>query len=76
MNPKSFENNDSEYLALISERDPKKPYIVIARKWVTPKRVYKGGKGRQQIEFHDGQRMRVLENWPGASQFELYKRVP
>jgi hypothetical protein len=43
--------------------------------WVFPDRVYRGGAGRQSIEFeHDGEK-RQLHNHPGAGSFDLYKRV-
>lgn len=76
MNPNSFANEHKEYYALLIDRDPK-DYTVTHRRWVIPMKVYKGIRGRQQIEFIDKRGKKIVrENWPGASTFELYKRIP
>lgn len=75
MNPKTFTNESGEYMARVKEFDKQRGIRVIGRRWVTPLRVYKGGSGRQSIEFDDHGKKVIKENWPGAASFELYKRV-
>lgn len=74
MNQKSFEN-DGEYIAQLYTRNKRGMYSSQVTELVVPIRVYKGGKGRLQIEFDRGNGLEIRENWPGASTFELYRRV-
>lgn len=73
MNPTAKPNDNKEYAALINEYDDRHLKI-INQYWVIPTRVYRKSPERQQIEFKEGQRLVIRENWPGAATFTLYRR--
>lgn len=76
MPQKTVDVQPGEYAAHVREIDYQKPGMhVKADFWVSPKRVYRGGAGRQSIEFERNGETKELHNHPGAGSFTLYKRV-
>lgn len=73
--PQRAVENDGSYVAWVNEYD--QYHNITGGFWTKPTRVYRGGKGRQSIEFRklDGQALQIRENHPGAGSFRLYKVV-
>lgn len=76
MPKKTVDVKPGEYAAFVYEYDEKQYHQKIGGFWVVPTRVYRGGPGRQEIQFERNGETEHRNSHPGAASFELYKRVP
>lgn len=74
MPQKTVDVKPGEYAALVYKYNDR--HQRIGMHYCTPTRVYRNGAGRQEIEYNRNGKVYYAQNWPGASTFELYKRVP
>lgn len=75
MPQRSVDVAPGEYLAVVYEYG--EPYHrLTGTHTAVPTRVYRGGKGRQEIEYKRNGKIEHRVSHPGANTFELYKRVP
>jgi hypothetical protein len=74
MPQKTIDVKPGEYLAVVHEYDDR--HQMTGNHTAVPTRVYRNGTGRQEIAYKRNGKDCHAQNWPGASTFELYKRVP
>lgn len=73
MPAKTVDVEPGEYTAIVYKYNAQ--HQRIGMRYCTPTRVYRGGKGRQEIEYNHNGKIEHAQNWPGASTFELYRKV-